>query len=33
MDGSIVKTGDISLVNILEDKGYKWLTKDKEQDD
>ena len=28
MDGSIVKTGDIDLVNILEDKGYKWIKKD-----
>ena len=28
MDGNIVKTGDIDLVNILEDKGYKWLKKD-----
>ena len=27
MDGSIVKTGGIDLVNILEDKGYKWLNK------
>ena len=27
MDGSIVKTGDIDLVNILEDKGYKWIKK------
>jgi len=28
MDGNIVKTGDIDLVNILEDKGYKWIKKD-----
>ena len=28
MDGDIVKTGDINLVNILEDKGYKWIKKD-----
>ena len=28
MDGSIVKTGGIDLVNILEDKGYKWIKKD-----
>ena len=27
-DGSIVKTGGIDLVNILEDKGYKWIKKD-----
>ena len=27
MNGSIVKTGDIDLVNILEDKGYKWIKK------
>jgi len=27
MDGSIVKTGGIDLVNILEDKGYKWINK------
>ena len=27
MDGNIVKTGDIDLVNILEDKGYKWIKK------
>jgi len=28
MDGNIVKTGGIDLVNILEDKGYKWIKKD-----
>ena len=28
MDGNIVKTGGIDLVNILEDKGYKWLSKE-----
>ena len=28
MDGNIVKTGNIDLVNILEDKGYKWIEKD-----
>ena len=27
MDGSIVKTGDIKLANILEEKGYKWIDK------
>ena len=27
MDGSIVKTGDIDLVNTLEEKGYKWIDK------
>ena len=27
MDGSIVKTGDIDLVNTLEEKGYKWIHK------
>ena len=33
MDGSIVKSGDISLVNILEDKGYKWLDKNQGNND
>ena len=28
MDGSIVKTGNIDLVNTLEEKGYKWIDKD-----
>ena len=27
MDGSIVKTGDIDLVNTLEEKGYEWIDK------
>ena len=27
IDGSIVKTGDIKLANILEEKGYKWIDK------
>ena len=27
MDGSIVRTGDINLVNTLEEKGYKWIDK------
>ena len=27
MDGSIVKTGGIDLVNTLEEKGYKWIDK------
>jgi len=27
MDGSIVKTGDIDLVDTLEEKGYKWIDK------
>ena len=27
MDGSIVRTGDMNLVNTLEEKGYKWIDK------
>ena len=27
MDGSIVKTGNMDLVNTLEEKGYKWIDK------
>ncbi len=28
-DGIIIKTGDSSLANELEEKGYEWLTKKK----
>ena len=28
-DGQIIKTGDLTLANELEKKGYEWLTKKK----
>ncbi|MFL2988822.1 MAG: Fe-S cluster assembly ATPase SufC, partial [Candidatus Neomarinimicrobiota bacterium] len=28
IDGAIVKKGGLELVNILEEKGYKWITKE-----